>query len=81
MYVSETPEDDDDDDSGNGGDGDDDNEGSPPSEETVTVREEVDDEEVESDEALRARVRREIDCILYAQVEAELEEPLVSILD
>ena len=79
MYVSETPEDDDDDDSGNGGDGDDDNEGSPPSEETV--REEVDDEEVESDEALRARVRREIDCILYAQVEAELEEPLVSILD
>ena len=70
---------DDDDDEDDIGNGDDNHEGSPPSEERVC--EEVDDEEVESDEALRARVRQEIDFILNAQAEAELEEPPVSILD
>ena len=42
---------------------------------------EEDNFEEESEEARRARIKKDIDRILYDQIDAEMDEPIVSILE
>merc|ERR1719494_1120490 len=48
---------------------------------TLGTTAEEENAEEESEEARRARIRNDIDRILYDQIDAEMDEPIVSILE
>ena len=48
---------------------------------TLGTTVEEDNFEEESEEARRARIKKDIDRILYDQIDAEMDEPIVSILE
>ena len=48
---------------------------------TLDTTAEEDNSEEESEEARRGQIRKEIDRILYDQIDAKMHEPIVSILE
>ena len=48
---------------------------------TLGTTAEEDNSDEESEEARRARIKKGIDRILYDQIDAEMDEPIVSILE
>ena len=48
---------------------------------TLGTTAEEDNSDEESEEARRARIKKDIDRILYDQIDAEMDEPIVSILE
>ena len=48
---------------------------------TLGTTAEEDNSDEESEEARRARIRKDIGRILYDQIDAEMDEPIVSILE